>query len=141
MVGKLIYQWCICMALLMEEQNFSGKRITLPFIDFSSNHVSLFFQQVMDIVLGYTEKLVLKNYQSFEARSGCFTDPYRRDACLLLSILVLSILGGEQTGSTMSPPEKLLKTETVPAVKMPDLIDTGGPEYYYGTEDSINKAQ
>ena len=72
----------------------------------------------MDIVLGYTEKLVLKNYQSFGARSGlslspclclclsvclslscqlaslfdkfvgCFTDPYRRDACLLLSILV-----------------------------------------------------
>ena len=43
MVGKLIYQWCICMALLMEEQNFSGKRITLPFIDFSSNHCLTFF--------------------------------------------------------------------------------------------------
>ncbi|RVW69479.1 VHS domain-containing protein [Vitis vinifera] len=50
---------------------------------------------------------------------------------------VLSLLGGEQTGSTMSPPEKPLKTETVPAVQMPDLIDTGGPDDYYGAEDSI----
>ncbi|RVW72803.1 VHS domain-containing protein [Vitis vinifera] len=67
--------------------------------------------------------------------------------CVLDSILrkkdeeqfstVLSLLGGEQTGSTMSPPEKPLKTETVPAVQMPDLIDTGGPDDYYGAEDSI----
>ena len=50
---------------------------------------------------------------------------------------MLSLLGGEQAGSTTTLPGKSLKTETAPAVEIPDLIDTGGPDDYYGAEDPM----
>ncbi|KAK9266805.1 hypothetical protein L1049_025278 [Liquidambar formosana] len=53
---------------------------------------------------------------------------------------VLSLLNGEQTGSMGIHPEKPVMAETTTAVQMPDLIDTGDPDEYFGTEDSIKKS-
>ncbi|KAL5575199.1 hypothetical protein UlMin_016898 [Ulmus minor] len=52
---------------------------------------------------------------------------------------VLSLLGGEQTGSSASTSDKTTKAVAVSAVQMPDLIDTGDTYDYNGTEDSNNK--
>ncbi|OVA20273.1 Epsin domain [Macleaya cordata] len=53
---------------------------------------------------------------------------------------VLSFLDDEQTTGSKSYPENesRVKAETVP-VQMPDLIDTGGPDDYYGNEDFTQK--
>lgn len=50
---------------------------------------------------------------------------------------VLSLLNGEPTGSITSHPAKPEKTT---AVQMPDLIDTGEPDEYYGTDESSVKS-
>ncbi|XP_024022488.1 VHS domain-containing protein At3g16270 [Morus notabilis] len=51
---------------------------------------------------------------------------------------VLSLLGGEKTGTPAAISEKLVKAETV-AVPMPDLIDTSDPNDFIGTENSEEK--
>lgn len=45
---------------------------------------------------------------------------------------VLSLLGGEQAGSTTTNSEKNVKADTATVVQMPDLIDTGDPDDYNG---------
>ncbi|PON46915.1 Target of Myb protein [Parasponia andersonii] len=52
---------------------------------------------------------------------------------------VLSLLGGEQTGTTASISEKLVKAEAVSIVLMPDLIDTGDSDDFHGTYNSEEK--
>ncbi|XP_062087544.1 protein MODIFIED TRANSPORT TO THE VACUOLE 1 [Humulus lupulus] len=49
---------------------------------------------------------------------------------------VLSLLGGEQTGSTIRVSEKHVKADAVPVVQMPDLIDTGDQDDFLGTQNS-----
>uniref|UniRef100_A0A5B7AGB5 VHS domain-containing protein n=1 Tax=Davidia involucrata TaxID=16924 RepID=A0A5B7AGB5_DAVIN len=48
---------------------------------------------------------------------------------------VLSLLDGDRTGSRVGHPENPVKAETT--VQMPDLIDTGDPDDFYGMEDSV----
>ncbi|KAA8540383.1 hypothetical protein F0562_024698 [Nyssa sinensis] len=48
---------------------------------------------------------------------------------------VLSLLDGDRTASRLGHPEKPVKAETT--VQMPNLIDTGDPDDFYGTEDSM----
>ncbi|KAJ4831725.1 hypothetical protein Tsubulata_038276 [Turnera subulata] len=51
---------------------------------------------------------------------------------------VLSLLTGEQAGSSVGSSQKLGKAETT-YVQMPDLIDTGDTDDLLGTDDSVNK--
>lgn len=51
---------------------------------------------------------------------------------------VLSLLDGGQTSNATSHVEKPVKSETTTVVQMPDLIDTGDSNIYYGTEDFTN---
>lgn len=51
---------------------------------------------------------------------------------------VLSLLGGEKTGTSTAISEKLVKAETV-TVQLPDLIDTGDPNDFHGSENSEDK--
>ncbi|KAF8393410.1 hypothetical protein HHK36_021654 [Tetracentron sinense] len=54
---------------------------------------------------------------------------------------VLSLLDGEETARENRNPEKpsSVKAESATAVQLPDLIDTGDSDDFYGREDSIQK--
>ncbi|KAL9264231.1 MODIFIED TRANSPORT TO THE VACUOLE 1-like protein [Drosera capensis] len=49
---------------------------------------------------------------------------------------VLNLLGGEQSGMSVSHSDKPAKTESRTVIEMPDLIDTGDPVDFFGIEDS-----
>ncbi|KAK1578075.1 hypothetical protein Q3G72_027332 [Acer saccharum] len=51
---------------------------------------------------------------------------------------VLGLLGGEQAAGLAIGSQKSVKAETVTAVQMPDLIDTGDLDDYNGTDNSSN---
>ncbi|GAV77561.1 ENTH domain-containing protein [Cephalotus follicularis] len=51
---------------------------------------------------------------------------------------VLSLLGGDGVGSRTSDSEKSVKVEAT-AIQMPDLIDTGDPDEFYGIDDYTKK--
>lgn len=49
---------------------------------------------------------------------------------------VLGFLGGEQTGPSATNSEILARNEVAAPVQMPDLIDTGDSDDFYGTQNS-----
>ncbi|XP_059645229.1 protein MODIFIED TRANSPORT TO THE VACUOLE 1-like [Cornus florida] len=51
---------------------------------------------------------------------------------------VLSLLGGDRTGSRMGHSEKPVKVETA-AFQMPNLIDTGDSDDFHGTKNSMEE--
>ncbi|XP_044487479.1 protein MODIFIED TRANSPORT TO THE VACUOLE 1 [Mangifera indica] len=50
---------------------------------------------------------------------------------------VLSLLDGELAGQFVGGSDRSVKAETLAAVQMPDLIDTGYSDDYYGTDNSM----
>ncbi|KAJ7963044.1 VHS domain-containing protein [Quillaja saponaria] len=50
---------------------------------------------------------------------------------------VLSLLGGEQAGSTVTKTENPVKYERATVAPMPDLIDTGDLHDYHGIDDTV----